>query len=170
MVRSNAVLIIGLLLSGLHPPPASGQVARASLGAAIGVAGGAVITMSAIVARARFQNEYLESVDDLIHWQTIPMVAAPAAGIFFGLAGQDAHVGSIVGSTTGMVVGSGVGAFLGWLTSPDQEAPWAGGVIGAGVGLTIGGIAGGLLAWSEDSQADIDFPEFLRFELSVPAP
>lgn len=159
-----------VLLLVPQPAPASAQVGRIALGAGIGVAGGAMVTLSAIVARARFQHEYLESADELIHWQSIPMIAAPAAGILFAAAGQNAQNGSIIGSTSGMLVGAGVGAGIGWLLSTQQEAPWAGGVIGAGVGLTLGGLTGGLLAWSRDEDAKLRFPNLLRFSLSVPAP
>lgn len=170
MRRSVGLALAALLLVGLVPWPASGQVRRAAVGAAVGVAGGAVVTLSAVVARARFQQEYLDSVDDLIHWQSIPMIAAPAAGILFGLAGDKAQMGSIVGSSSGMLVGAGVGSLLGWALSNQQEAPWAGGVMGAGVGLTIGGISGGLLAWSRDEDSELKFPGGLRFAISVPVP
>jgi hypothetical protein len=170
MAGSIRVTLLALALLPIGAAPAPAQWVRATLGAGVGVAGGTVVTLSAIVARARFQQEYIDSVEDLIHWQTIPMIAAPAAGIVFGLAGHDAQVGSIVGSSSGLVAGAALGAGLGWLLSDQQEWPWAGGVIGAGVGLTVGGLAGGLLAWSRDEDADLGFPDALRFGLSVPAP
>lgn len=164
-----AVIVVALLLL-TWSEPAAAQIQRPVVGAAVGVAGGAVVTLSAIVARAQLQKEYIESADDLIHWQSIPMIAAPAAGVVFGLAGHDAHVGSIIGSSSGMLLGSLVGSAIGWSQSTRPEAPWAGAVIGAGVGLTIGGLAGGLLGWSRDDDPDIEFPSELRLTLSVPAP
>ena len=95
------------------------------------------------------------------------MLAAPAAGILFGLAGEDALVGSIVGSSSGMVVGAGVGATLGYLLSAEQEWPWAGGVIGAGVGLTIGGVGLALARWSADDNPGVPMPD-ISLSLSVP--
>jgi hypothetical protein len=159
-----------LLLLPLLPLPAPAQAARAAIGGATGVAGGAAVTLATVVARARFQREYLESVDDLIHWQSAPMIAAPTAGVLFGLAGEDALKGSIVGSSTGLVIGGAVGAGLGWVFSKDPEGPWAGGVIGAGVGLAAGGLLGGLRAWSEDEDADLAFPNELRFAFTIPVP
>lgn len=138
------------------------------MGAGIGVAGGAVVTISAIVFRARFQREYLDSFEDLIHWQTLPMIGAPAAGVIFGLAGEQALGGSIMGSTTGMLAGAAVGSGIGWLVSPLPEAPWAGAAIGAGVGLTLGGLYFGIRGWSREEDPGIDLPGFLRFGLSVP--
>ena len=83
MARLLAVVLIALSLAAGSAAPATAQLGRALIGAGVGVAGGSVITMSAIVARARFQREYIDSVEDLIHWQTIPMIAAPAAGTVF---------------------------------------------------------------------------------------
>lgn len=160
------VALLALLADGVNP--AAAQERRAAVGAVVGAGGGAVITLSAIVARARFQRRFTDSADDLIHWQSIPMIAAPAAGILFGYAGHDAHVGSIVGSTGGMVAGAALGVGIGWMVSRQPESPWAGGVIGAGVGLALGGLAGGLIAWSRDDDADVAFPDALRFTYSIP--
>lgn len=165
--------ILGLLLLvgvGGAPGQLPAQADRALVGAGVGVAGGAVITLSAIVARARFQREYVDSVEDLLHWQSLPMVITPLVGVGFGLAGEEAQKGSIVGSTAGMLVGAAAGAGIGWMLSGQQESPWAGGVIGAGVGMVLGGVGLGLASWARDDDPDIEFPEFLRFGLSVPLP
>lgn len=175
MVRAMWSLAAALMLLPVWAGPSPAQVLpeelqRAAVGSAVGVAGGTVITISAIVARARFQREFLDSVDDLIHWQTIPMIAAPAAGAVFGLAGRDALVGSMIGSTAGLLVGAAVGTGLAMTLSNDDEWHWASGIMGAGLGLTVGGIAGGLLGWSRDDDPDLDYPGVLRFGLAVPVP
>lgn len=171
MIRAGRALVLALALLGGAPDPAPAQsTARALGGAALGVAGGAVVTFSAIVWRARFQRDYLESADDLVHWSSLPMIATPAVGVVFGLAGRPALEGSFIGSITGMVAGAAVGAGVGWLASTTPESPWAGGVIGAGVGLTLGGLAIGLRAWSRDEDAELDLPDFLRFSVRVPVP
>ncbi|MBW3631152.1 MAG: hypothetical protein KY464_17920, partial [Gemmatimonadetes bacterium] len=77
--------LMGLAIEATALTPALARLARATTGAVLGIFGGVVITLSAIVVRARFQHEYLESVDNLIHWQSAPMVLAPAAGVIFGL-------------------------------------------------------------------------------------
>lgn len=164
----SLLLALALLAAGAAPTPAPAQAERVAGGAALGVAGGAVVTISAIVWRARFQREYLDSVDDLIHWQTLPMIAAPAAGVVFGLAGRDAVMGSLVGSVSGMLLGAATGAGLGWIVSATPESPWAGGVIGAGAGLTLGGLLGGLRAWSRDENAKLELPPQLRLGISIP--
>lgn len=146
-------IIYGSLLILVAVPwparPAPAQVERAAIGGAIGAGGGAVITLSAVVARARFQEDYLESMQDLIHWQSIPMIAAPAAGVAFGWAGVEPLKWSIIGSVGGMALGTAVGAGVGWLSTDQASGPWAGGAIGAGVGLTLGGLLGGVLAWTK---------------------
>jgi hypothetical protein len=136
------VFLLGLIPGGV--PPAAAQVARAVVGGGIGVAGGAMVTLSIVVARARFQGEYLESPDDLIHWQSAPMIVTPAVGAAFGLLSEEALVGSLLGTGGGLLVGAAAGATLGWLISGQPEWPWAGGVMGAGAGMTIGGLLFGI--------------------------
>jgi hypothetical protein len=162
-----------LLLTALlaaAPLPAAAQMERVALGGAIGVAGGAVVTFSGIVARARWQEHYIASVEDLIDWHSVPMIAAPAAGAIFGLAGEKAHKASIVGSTGGMLAGALIGTGLGHLVADDPEAPWAYAIVGAGVGLSIGGLAAGFIAWRNDEDPLIDLPKFLRFSVTLPVP
>ncbi len=158
-----------LLLLPLGSGPASAQkLPRAAFGAGLGIAGGTVITVSAIVWRARFQREYLDSVEDLIHWQSLPMIAAPAAGVLFGIAGWEPLMGSIIGSTTGLLAGAAVGAGIGWMAATTPESPWAGGVIGAGIGLGIGGLLGGLRGLRENDDANPVVPNELRVGFSIP--
>lgn len=163
------LLLLVTALAGL-PGRAAAQVERVVLGSAIGAAGGAVVTFAAIVARARWQHEYITSVEDLIDWYSVPMLAAPAAGALFGLAGEKAHEASIVGSTGGMVAGALIGTGLGHLLADDPEAPWVGAIVGAGIGLSVGGLAAGFIAWHNDEDALLDYPEFLRFSVTLPAP
>jgi hypothetical protein len=162
------ILIAALLLPSLRTPAAA-QAARGAVGGAIGVAGGAVITLSVVVARARWQQEYLESIDDLIHWQSAPMILTPAVGVLFGLAGREPLRASIVGSTAGLAAGAAVGAGLGALLSSAPEWPWAGGVIGAGAGMTAGGLVLGMRAWirQRDGAEDEAAPA-TRLEVRIP--
>jgi hypothetical protein len=166
-MRFTICAISSLILFGAFPVvPAEAQLGRAAIGGGVGVAGGAVLTLSVIVARARFQNVYVESADDLIHWQSVPMVLAPAAGIAFGLAGREPLVDSIVGSTGGMVLGMGLGAGIGWLASDSAEAPWAGAVIGAGIGMTIGGLLMGVRAWIDETDS-VAVPARMGFRIAL---
>ena len=165
-VPAPLFLLLLALVPTAPPPAAAQEVGHAVIGGGLGVAGGVAVTMAAVVARARFEHEYVHEPGDLIHWQSTPMIAAPAAGVAFGLAGEEALKGSIVGSITGLAVGAGVGAALGWILSDEAEWPWAGGVIGGGMGLAIGGLAGGLLAW-RDRESD-GGPRTPVLTLSIP--
>jgi hypothetical protein len=156
-MRILLLLCVLVLFNGLRQSAAA-QVGRATVGGAVGVAGGAVITLSVVVARARWEDVYLDSAEDLIHWQSAPMLLTPAVGVFFGLSGRDPLVASVIGSSAGMLAGAAVGTGLGWMLSSAPEWPWAGGVIGAGVGMTIGGLAMGtraLLRKHSDGAADL---------------
>ena len=129
--RAAAACLLALLLLLPRAAP-SQEVRRAVLGGALGVAGGAATTLSLVVARARFQRVYLESLGDLVHWQSIPIVAGPAAGVVFALAGEEVLEGGVRGSLIGLAVGAGGGAGLGALLAREPEWRWAGGVIGGG--------------------------------------
>ncbi|MDR0787213.1 MAG: hypothetical protein LBG44_05050 [Gemmatimonadota bacterium] len=147
-MKTVIMLVLMVMGAGGQPRPVMAQqLGRAAIGGAAGLAGGTVITLSVIVARARFQNAYLDSVDDLVHWQTLPLIITPAVGAFLGWTSDEALRGSIVGSVSGLAIGTVAGAGIGWLVSSRAEAPWAGGVIGAGAGLAIGGIAMGVRGW-----------------------
>lgn len=163
------MVLVAVVLGALAPDAAGAQRAeRAAIGGGVGIAGGVVVTLAVITARAHFQNEYLHAVEDLVHWQSTPMIAAPAAGIVFGLAGEDELRGSIVGSVTGLALGAGVGAGVGRLISDRSEAPWAGAIIGGGVGLAIGGILGGVLAWTDDDGSGPPAPAMQLVLVRVP--
>lgn len=161
-------LVIALAITSVRPQPVIAQVTKAAMGTAVGVGGGALITMSLVVARAKFQGEYLESVEDLIHWQSAPMLITPGVGMFFGLGGRKPLEASVLGSVSGMLVGTAVGAGIGWLVSASPEAPWAGGVMGAGAGMTIGGLALGTRAWLRSRQTDDGGSEIPLLEIRIP--
>ena len=153
VMRNRLLLAFLMVLTAGHvdAPAAAAQTAKnAAIGGGLGFLGGVVSTVSIVVARARFQNLYLDSAADLIHWQTTPLIVGPTAGVAFGLLGDEVLRGSITGSASGLLIGSVAGAALGWAISTEQEAPWAGGVIGAGVGLNIGGVLGAYLQWREE--------------------
>ena len=132
------------------------RLGEAAIGGGLGVVAGAALTLSLVVARAQLQEQYLDSAHDLIHWQTTPMIAGPATGVFFGLQGEEVLTSSVIGSLYGFVAGTAIGSGVGWLASAQPESPWAGGVIGAGLGLSLGGFIGGLRAWKDD---DDDSPD-----------
>jgi len=168
MRRTIPTLLLTLALLPLAPPPAAAQLREAAIGGGAGLLGGLAMTLSIVVARARLQGQYLDSRGDLIHWQTTPMIAGPAAGVLFGISGEEVLRGSIIGSTSGMAAGAAAGAGLGWLLSSEPEWPWAGGVIGGGVGLAIGGLTGAYLSWRSHKDDPKPDAEPLTLNIRVP--
>jgi hypothetical protein len=168
MIRVGAAVLTAIVLGLAAARPAEGQaVKRAVLGGALGVAGGAAATFSLVVARARFERAYLESPGDLVHWQSIPLIAGPTAGVVFALAGEDVLEGGIRGSLIGMAVGIGTGVGLGTLLSREPEWRWAGGVIGGGLGVAIGGFLGAVVSWRglDPGSAPAEAPVVVRIPL-----
>lgn len=165
--RPTLLLATFVVLMAASPQPAAAQevMPRAALGAGLGVLGGVGITVAKVVARARYQNEYLHEPSDLIHWQSISMILAPAAGGVFGVHSWDALRGGFIGSASGFAAGAGIGVLVGHLTSETPEGRWAGGAIGGGLGLAVGGLIGGYLGWREHEEGG-SAP--LSFEVRVP--
>lgn len=158
-----------LVASGVEPAVGqSGPLRRAAIGGALGIGGGSVATLAVIVARARIQRKYLDSPDDLVHWQTLPAIAGPVSGVVFGVAGDRVLWGSVLGSTSGMVAGAAVGAGLGAILSDDPEWRWGGGVIGAGVGVSVGALVGAFLGWEKTE--DMEQAETTSIPISVRIP
>lgn len=169
MIRRHTLLLATLVVLLAAPPRAAAAqevMPRAALGAGLGVVGGVGITVAKVVARARFQNEYLHEPSDLIHWQSISMILAPAAGGVYGIHSWDALRGSFFGSSSGFAVGVGVGVLVGHLTSETAEGRWAGGAIGGGLGLAVGGLIGGYLGWRQHEESGA---APLSLEVRVPA-
>lgn len=161
---SLLAILVGLLIGSAAP--AAGQNApRAALGAGLGVLGGVGITIANVVARAHWQDEYLLDLGDLIHWQSLPMILAPATGAVFGLHSREALQGSFVGAVSGLGLGAGLGALIGRAATAEPEGPWAGGVIGGGLGLAIGGLLGGYIGMAEHER----LAPSVALEVRVPA-
>lgn len=146
--RTYLFLILTLLA------PASGRgvaaqapIARAAISGGVGLAEGTVVSLAILVARAEFEEEYVESASDVV---SVPLFVAPAIGVTFGLAGRDAFASSMLGSAAGLAIGATTGGLIGRFTSDAPESTWAGAIMGAGVGLTVGRLLLGILEWNDD--------------------
>jgi hypothetical protein len=129
-----------------HAPKVSGRALRVIVGGLIGMLGGGIVLLAVVVARANFAGEYLESLEDLLHWQSTPLIAAPALGMMFGYAGRAPLIASLAGSVGGLLLGIGAGAAIG-ATMDLPHWPWALGVIGGGAGMMAGGVIFGIREW-----------------------
>ena len=147
------LLVLSMFVPGRrNRAAAQAPIARAAIGGAVGVVEGAVVSLAVMVAQARFGDEYVESPADVFSWgwKAVPVVVAPVVGLTFGLAGEDAFRGSLLGSASGMAIGATVGGLIGKFTSGSKEATWAGAIMGAGAGLTVGRLLFGVLNWKDD--------------------
>lgn len=141
-------LIMAMLVpAGRWGVAAQAPIARAAISGGVGLAEGVVVSLAILVARAEFEEEYVESISDVV---SVPLFVAPVVGVTFGLAGRDAFASSMIGSAAGMAIGATAGGLIGRFTSDDPESSWAGAIIGAGAGLTVGRLLLGILEWHDD--------------------
>lgn len=144
MKRAGTALILSLFLMPFGS--GGGTAVRAIGGGALGLAAGTAVAMGVVVARARFENVYIESMRDVISWQGAPIPLGALAGGAAGVAGGAV----LAGATGGMLLGGGAGALVGAAAgaalSSDPQDRWVGGVMGGALGVLLGFIAGWLVA------------------------
>lgn len=145
MARART-LTLALLL--LLPPGGSwlGATARGVAGGVAGLATGIGVAVGLVVARARFEHRYVESVHELYGVDGLPIVLGVAAGVVVGIAGGPELGASVLGTIVGGAAGAGVGAAVGGASGAGPEAPWAWGILLGAVGMLLGAILGFLLA------------------------
>lgn len=119
---------------------------RAVAGAVVGTAAGLGVALGIVVARAHFDNHYLESTRDLLHWQLVPVPLGTLLGAAAGWVGPALLAGTALGLLGGVALGALAGAVVGAATSPEPMDRWAGGVMGAALGIVLGVVVGLRLA------------------------
>ncbi len=124
-----------------------GAAARGLGGGALGLATGLGVSTGVVVARARFENRYVESVHDLLGPDGVPIALGVVGGVAVGLAGAAPLAGAAAGVVAGGAVGAGVGAAVGVATTPDPEGTWTWGILLGAAGMLLGGGLGLALAW-----------------------
>lgn len=146
MARRTAFLLILFALGALPGTPVSAQGERSLLGAAVGgvsgLASGGYITVAIVVARARFQDEYVFEIEDILDWESIPVIVGPAIGGTIGFFDDERLYRSVLTGAGGMLGGAGVGLLLGHYFWGTPDGRWAGASIGAGAGLALGALFG----------------------------
>jgi hypothetical protein len=115
------------------------RAARALAGMAVGLVVGVALTLALVTGRARFQQEYVETADDLSGPLASPAIVSGLAGAALGWSGS-----GVAALAAGSLVGGGAGALIGWavgsaVSNADADR-WAGGTIGAGLGALAGAL------------------------------
>lgn len=158
MIRLRKALLVALLAAAAVPTPArpQGGYLAAAIGAGAGLAAGGYVTVAVVVARARIENEYVFGIDDILDWESIPVIVGPATGVALGLWDDDRLVRTVIGGAAGTVAGMGVGLIVGGRVWEPPDGRWAGAAIGAGAGLILGSLAG--MVWPERDPASPEDP------------
>ncbi len=150
----------GLALAILLLLPGSGSwigaSARALAGSAVGLVTGLGVSVGLVVARARFEHRYVESVHDLYGPDGIPIALGIVGGIAAGIAGGAELAGTAVGAVTGGALGAGIGAAIGVAAKGDSQGTWSWGVVVGAVGMLLGALLGLVRGRRHHREADGD--------------
>lgn len=113
------------------------QVLSGVIGAAAGITSGGYVTLAVVVARAQY-GHYLHDVDDLIGWQSVPVLLGAGMGAAVGVWDADRMMTGWAYGAAGALTGGTVGYLVGPLIWKRPEGKWAGAAIGAGAGMAAG--------------------------------
>ena len=162
--------VLALTVAGAAPRVADAQLVSGAVGAIGGIGAGGYVTLAVVVARAQY-GHYLHDVDDLLGWQSVPVLLGAATGTAVGVWDEDRMVTGFIYGAAGTLIGGSIGYLVGPLIWKRPEGKWAGGAIGAGAGMAAGYFLGVLMP------RDRIAPGFLRrdnaavpisFTISVP--
>ena len=151
---------LAVSLAGPAARPAEGQLAAGAVGAIGGIGAGGYVTLAVVVARAQY-GHYLHDVNDLLGWQSFPVILGAATGTAVAVWDADRMVTGYVYGAAGTLIGGSIGYLLGPAIWKRPEGKWAGGAIGAGAGMAAGYFLGVLMP--RDGIA----PGFLKSNKSV---
>ena len=172
MARRTALLLLFLALGALPGTPAparaQGSILGAAVGAGTGLAAGGYITVAIVVARARFEDEYVFEIEDILDWESIPVLVGPTTAGVIGFFDDERLYRSVIGGTSGLVAGAGIGLMLGHWYWRTPDGRWAGAAIWAGAGLAMGALTG--LVWPSGSDDEPGSPSASGIPLTVRIP
>ena len=147
------------------PARADAQVLSGAVGAVGGIGAGGYVTLAVVVARAQY-GHYLHDANDLLGWNSVPVLLGAATGTAVGVWDADRMVTGFIYGAGGALVGGSIGYLLGPAIWKRPEGKWAGGAIGAGAGMAAGyflgvfmpqkGIAPGFLGNSDKAVIPIN--------------
>jgi hypothetical protein len=155
-----------ILAAGLAWPARSdAQVVSGAVGAIGGIGAGGYVTLAVVVLRAQY-GHYLHDAEDLLGWNSVPVLLGAGVGTAVGVWDSDRMVTGFAYGTGGALVGGTIGYLVGPMIWKRPEGKWAGGAIGAGVGMAAGyffgvfnpqrGIAPGFLGNSDKAVIPIN--------------
>jgi hypothetical protein len=161
------VLAACVLAAGLGlPARADAQVLSGAVGAVGGVGAGGYVTLAVVVLRAQY-GHYLHDAQDLLGWNSVPVLLGAGVGTAVGVWDADRMVTGFGYGAAGALVGGSIGYLAGPLIWKRPEGKWAGGAIGAGAGMAAGyflgvffpqrDIAPGFLGNSDKAAIPINF-------------
>jgi hypothetical protein len=165
-VRSTfrKVLTLALVTLALavfaSPARAQQQILSGIIGAGAGVTSGGYVTLAVVVARAQY-GHYLHDVDDLIGWESVPVLLGAGVGAAVGVWDADRMMTGWAYGATGALAGGSIGYLIGPLLWKRPEGKWAGAAIGAGAGMAAGYFLGVL-----NPRSDLT-PGFLKKDNAV---
>jgi hypothetical protein len=133
----TAPLVLAALATAAPPARAQEQFISGAIGAAAGLTSGGYVTLAVVVARAQY-GHYLHDVDDLIGWESVPVLAGIGVGAAVGVWDADRMMTGWAYGATGALTGGTVGYLIGPMLWKRPEGKWAGAAIGAGVGMAAG--------------------------------
>jgi hypothetical protein len=137
----TAVVLAGALA---HGQPAQAQIVSGAVGAVGGIGAGGYVTLAVVVLRAQY-GHYLHDAEDLLGWQTVPVLLGASVGTAVGVWDADRMVTGFAYGAAGTLVGGTIGYLVGPLIWKRPEGKWAGGAIGAGMGMAAGYFVGVLM-------------------------
>jgi hypothetical protein len=162
-VRFRKVLTataFALVLVGSARPAQGQQVLSGAVGAFAGVTSGGYVTLAVVVARAQY-GHYLHDAQDLLGWQSVPVLLGAAVGGAVGVWDADRMMTGWTYGAGGTLVGGTIGYLVGPLIWKRPEGKWAGAAIGAGAGMAAGYFIGVFNPRSDFT------PGFLKSDKSV---
>ena len=133
--KLGAVFVVTASLA--FPARSEAQVLSGAVGAIGGIGAGGYVTLAVVVARAQY-GHYLHDVNDLLGWNSVPVLLGAGVGTAVGVWDSDRMVTGYIYGTGGMLLGGSIGYLIGPLIWKRPEGKWAGGAIGAGAGMAAG--------------------------------
>lgn len=133
----NLLTALAIAAAMVSPRPAEAQFLSGAIGAVGGIGAGGYVTLAVVVARAQY-GHYLHDADELLGWQSFPVLLGAATGTAVGVWDADRMVTGFAYGAAGTLVGGSIGYLVGPLIWKRPEGKWAGGAIGAGAGMAAG--------------------------------